>query len=67
MIESRMQNPENPDDQAAFRRWRIGFFAFYGAVALLLAGLATIADRVATASARIGPASAAVDTTTHPN
>jgi hypothetical protein len=65
-----MQNPENPDDQAAFRRWRIGFFAFYGAVALLLAGLATIADRLATittASARIGPATAAVDTTTHPN
>jgi hypothetical protein len=33
------RRPENPEDQLDFRRWRLGFFAFYSAVALLLGGL----------------------------
>jgi hypothetical protein len=42
------RRPENPEDQLDFRRWRLGLFAFYSAVALLLGGLAIIADRPGT-------------------
>jgi hypothetical protein len=33
------------DDLIAFRRWRRGFFAFYGALLSLLVALAVVADR----------------------
>jgi hypothetical protein len=36
------------EDQVVFRRWRRGFFMFYGAIALLLGTLAVIADRPGT-------------------
>jgi hypothetical protein len=52
------------EDKKANRRWQLGFFAFYAAVAILLGGLA-IADRpgVATiASARLGQATFTIDT-----
>jgi hypothetical protein len=41
--------PRAPEDEIVFRRWRLGFFVFYGAMALLLVGgLAAIADRPGT-------------------
>jgi hypothetical protein len=40
--------PGIPEDQVAFRRWRLGFFIFYGAIASLLGGLAMVADRPGT-------------------
>ena len=33
------------DDQASFRRWRLAFFIFYGAIISALAGVATVAHR----------------------
>lgn len=50
--------PASPEDQIVFRRWRLGFFAFYSAVALLLGGVSVIAERsgtVTTATARLSP------------
>jgi len=40
------------EDQIEQRRWRIGFFAFYSAVALTLSGLAMVADRPDVAQTR---------------
>jgi hypothetical protein len=55
----------SPDDAIVFRRWRLGFFIFYGALALLLAaGFGISADRPgqgtlgATASSDRAPGSA---------
>jgi len=36
------------EDETSFRRWRIGFFVFYGVTAMLLGGLAVATDRQAT-------------------
>ncbi len=60
----------SPEDQTVFRQWRFGFFVFYGAVALLLGGLAVIADRsgtITTAAARLNPPTAATDPGRHQN
>lgn len=60
----------NADDQIVFRKWRRGFFIFYGAVALLLGGVAVVADWPATiniAAARLGPAAATAGIDRHPN
>ncbi|WMT73429.1 hypothetical protein [Bradyrhizobium sp. Ash2021] len=54
--------PENCDDRMVLKQWRLGFFALYAAVALLLVGLA-IADQPGTvtiASARLGQANATI-------
>jgi hypothetical protein len=32
------------DEIISVRRWRLGFFAFYGTIVVLLSGLATLAD-----------------------
>ncbi len=62
--------PGSPEDQTVFRQWKFGFFVFYGAVALLLGGLAVIADRqgtITTAAARLNPPTAATDSGRHQN
>jgi hypothetical protein len=59
-----------PEDQTVFRKWRLGFFVFYGAVALLLGGLAVIAERpgtITTVAARLNPPTAATDPGRHQN
>ncbi len=33
------------EDRLTFRRWKIGFLVFYGAITLLLGGLAVAVDR----------------------
>jgi hypothetical protein len=39
----------SPEDEIVLRRWRLRFFIFYGAIALLLVGgLAIVADRPGT-------------------
>jgi hypothetical protein len=56
------------EDQIVFRRWRRGFFVFYGAVALLLGVLAAIADRPGTSDRVATQSTAAIasaDTITH--
>ena len=40
------------EDQVQHRRWKIGFFAFYGALAVLLSALAMVADRPRDAPSR---------------
>jgi hypothetical protein len=60
----------SPDDEIVFRRWRLGVFLFYGAIALLLvAGFGMFADRPgqrtlgATAASNPAPISAEAATT----
>jgi hypothetical protein len=36
------------EDRITFRRWRLGFFVFYGAIISLLGGLAVAVDRPGT-------------------
>jgi hypothetical protein len=55
-------------DQIVFRKWRRGFFMFYGAIALLLGAFAVVADRpgISDSAARQGTAAiASADTVTH--
>jgi hypothetical protein len=49
------------DDKVSFRRWRLGFIAFYCAAALILSGLVLIADR----ASRDGQAIASADGMKH--
>jgi hypothetical protein len=56
------------DDQIVFRRWRLGFFVFYSAMALLLGALAVIADRPGTSDRTATTSTAAIasaETITH--
>jgi hypothetical protein len=59
------------EDEFAFRRWRLRFFVFYGAIVLLLGGLAAFADRATrTLTAAATPTNAATisaDTARHPH
>jgi hypothetical protein len=56
--------PRAPEDEIVFRRWRLGFFVFYGATALLLVGgLAAIADRPGTITTAAAPAHPAIAST----
>ncbi len=48
------------EDEISFRRWRLGFIAFYGAAALLLGGLAVTADRPATLASTAAPPNSAI-------
>jgi hypothetical protein len=48
------------EDQIVFRRWRRGFFIFYGATVLLLGALAVIADRPGTSDSAATPSTAAI-------
>jgi hypothetical protein len=62
-----IERPQNLDDHLALRQWKIGFLAFYAAVALLLVGLA-IGDRPGTptiASARLGQPTGVIDAARH--
>ena len=57
-----------PEDYAVYRRWRLGFFVFYGAIIWLLVGFATVADRPATlisAATQASPATASADSIRH--
>jgi hypothetical protein len=61
----------SPEDEIVFRRWRLRFFFFYGAITLLLVGGFAIADRpgtgtLAAATAPTNPAIASVDVTRRP-
>ena len=55
--------PGIPEDQVAFRRWRLGFFIFYGAIALLLGGLATVVDRPGALVSAAAPANQTIAST----
>jgi hypothetical protein len=62
--------PGVPEDQLVFRQWKLGFFIFYGAIVLLLGGLAIIADRpgmFTSAAAPTSPAIASADTVRRPH
>ena len=48
------------EDEMSFERWRLGFFVFYGAAALLLGGLAVTTDRPATFASTAAPAKPAI-------
>ena len=53
-----------PEDHAVYRRWRLGFFIFYGAIIWLLVGFATVADRPGTlisAATQANPATASAE------
>jgi len=53
-----------PEDEIVVRRWRLGFFVFYGAMALLLVGgLAAIADRPGTITTTAAPTYSATAST----
>jgi hypothetical protein len=47
------------EDEIFLRRWRKGFFVFYGATALLLGGLAVISSRSETLAGATAPNSQA--------
>jgi hypothetical protein len=58
----------NAEDRITFKRWRLGFLAFYCAVIALLGGLAAAVDRPATlisASAPANPAAVATGSIRH--
>jgi hypothetical protein len=60
--------PRPHEDEISFKRWRLGFFIFYGATALLLVGLGVAADRSATlagAAVPTRPAIVSADATRH--
>ena len=40
--------PDIAEDQITFRRWRLGFVVFYGALISLLGGIAVVVDRPGT-------------------
>jgi hypothetical protein len=61
--------PAIHEDQVAFRRWRFGFFIFYGAIISLLVGFATVADRTRTlisTATQTNPATISADFIRHP-
>jgi len=60
--------PGIPEDRISFRRWRLGFFIFYGAMISLLAGFAALAERPGTfvsAAAQMNPSTPAVTGSTN--
>jgi hypothetical protein len=62
--------PRPHEDEIVFKRWRLGFFIFYGATALLLVGVGVAADRPATlasAAAPTKPAIVSADATRRPH
>jgi len=52
--------PANAEDRITFKRWRLGFLAFYCAIIALLGGLAAAVDRPATVISASAPANPAV-------
>ena len=53
------------EHQVIFRRWRLGFLIFYGAIASLLGGFALVADRpgaFVSAAAPVHPTMASTNT-----
>jgi hypothetical protein len=62
--DERRFGPRAPEDTIAFRRWRLGFFVFYSATALLLVGgFALVADRPATMASAAAPATPTIVST----
>jgi hypothetical protein len=58
------------EHQVIFRRWRLGFLIFYGAIASLLGGFVVVADRPGTfvsAAAPSNPTMASTNTMRHAN
>jgi len=63
-----ISRPDIPEDQIAFRRWRLGFFVFYGALFSLLVTFAVVADRRETsisAAAQMNPATDTLSSLTY--
>jgi hypothetical protein len=70
MLDMRSFDGGASEHRIIFKRWRLGFLIFYGAVASLLGGFALVADRPGTfisAAVPANPTMASTNTTRHAN